>query len=138
MSTTRKDSSTAEASPLPSSEVVIPGDEKADRRVLRKCDIHVVPIFYLLYMLSYLDRINIGNARIEGLERDLGMSGNDYNIAIQVFFIPYILLEVPSNIALRHVAPSTWLSACMFLWGNAQFLVKINLLERKRHTETDE
>lgn len=68
-------------------------------------------------MLSYLDRINIGNARIEGLERDLGMRGNDYNIAVQVFFVPYILLEVPSNVALRHVAPSTWLSMLMFIWG---------------------
>ncbi|KAL8719452.1 MAG: hypothetical protein Q9225_003541 [Loekoesia sp. 1 TL-2023] len=58
-------------------------DLKAERRVLRKCDFHVIPILYTLYMLSYLDRINIGNARIEGLERDLGMSGNDYNIAVQ-------------------------------------------------------
>ncbi|KAL8676401.1 MAG: hypothetical protein Q9186_007075 [Xanthomendoza sp. 1 TL-2023] len=109
----KHDLSTTEASP---SEIA--WDEKADRRILRKCDLHVLPIFYILYMLSYLDRINIGNARIEGLERDLGMSGNDYNIAIQVFFVPYILLEVPSNIALRHVAPSTWLSAsCRFLLG---------------------
>lgn len=94
-----------------------PWDIEAVGRVLRKCDFNVLPILYTLYMLSYLDRINIGNARIEGLERDLGMSGNDYNIAVQVFFIPYILLEVPSNIALRLVAPSTWLSLIMFFWG---------------------
>ncbi|KAL9603434.1 MAG: hypothetical protein Q9219_001121 [cf. Caloplaca sp. 3 TL-2023] len=60
-------------------------------------------------MLSYLDRINIGNARIEGLEKDLDMAGNDYNIAVQVFFVPYILLEVPSNIVLAKVAPSAWI-----------------------------
>lgn len=90
---------------------------KAEKRVLRKCDFYVLPMLYILYMLSYLDRINIGNARIEGLENDLGMVGNDYNIALQVFFIPYILLEVPSNILLRRIAPPTWLSFIMFLWG---------------------
>ncbi|KAL8662028.1 MAG: hypothetical protein Q9202_005082 [Teloschistes flavicans] len=92
-------------------------DPEIERRVLRKCDLHVLPILYTLYMLSYLDRINIGNARIEGLEKDLGMSGNDYNIAVQVLFVPYILLEVPSNIMLKRVAPSTWLSLMMFVWG---------------------
>lgn len=90
---------------------------KAEKRVLRKCDLHVLPMLYILYMLSYLDRINIGNARIQGLEKDLGMVGNDYNIALQVFFVPYILLEVPSNILLRRIAPPTWLSFIMFFWG---------------------
>ncbi|KAL9582236.1 MAG: hypothetical protein Q9212_003411 [Teloschistes hypoglaucus] len=97
-------------------------DTDIEKRVLRKCDLHVLPILYTLYMLSYLDRINIGNARIEGLEKDLGMSGNDYNIAVQVLFIPYILLEVPSNIMLKRVAPSTWLSFIMFIWGNVYLI----------------
>ncbi|KAL8790075.1 MAG: hypothetical protein Q9213_000777 [Squamulea squamosa] len=100
-------------------------DSKDEARVLRKCDFNVVPILYTLYMLSYLDRINIGNARIEGLEKDLGMSGNDYNIAVQVFFVPYILLEVPSNIALRHVRPSIWLSMIMFFWGKYHRIITI-------------
>ncbi|KAL8728678.1 MAG: hypothetical protein Q9166_005242 [cf. Caloplaca sp. 2 TL-2023] len=108
---------TSTAKISPSGSLQDPWVAKAEERVLRKCDIHVLPILFTLYMLSYLDRINIGNARIENLESDLGMSGNDYNIAVQVFFIPYILLEVPSNIALRHVAPSTWLSVIMFFWG---------------------
>ena len=90
---------------------------EADARVLRKCDFYVLPMLYVFYALSYLDRINIGNARIEGLEKDLDMAGNDYNVALQVFFVPYILLEVPSNILLRRIAPSTWLSFLMFMWG---------------------
>ena len=92
-------------------------DIKAERCILRKCDIHVLPMLYIFYALSYLDRINIGNARIEGLEKDLGIAGNDYNIALQVFFVPYILFEVPSNILLRKIAPSTLLSSIMFIWG---------------------
>lgn len=45
------------------------------------------------------------------------MAGNDYNIALFIFFIPYILCEVPSNLILKKVAPSTWLSAIMLGWG---------------------
>ena len=98
-----------------------PSSSEADARVLRKCDFYVLPMLYVFYALSYLDRINIGNARIEGLEKDLDMTGNDYNIALQVFFVPYILLEVPSNILLRRIAPSTWLSFLMFMWGRLHF-----------------
>ena len=92
-------------------------DTEAERRVLRKCDFHVLPMLYVFYTLAFLDRINIGNARIEGLERDLRMTGNDYNIALQVFFVPYILLEAPSNIILKRLAPSTYLAFLMFMWG---------------------
>ena len=95
-----------------------PSSSEADARVLRKCDLYVMPMLYVFYALSYLDRINIGNARIEGLEKDLDMAGHDYNVALQVFFVPYILLEVPSNILLKRLAPSTWLSFLMFMWGS--------------------
>ena len=100
-----------------------PSSSEGDARVLRKCDFHVLPMLYVFYALSYLDRINIGNARIEGLERDLGMAHNDYNVALQVFFIPYILLEVPSNILLKRIRPSTWLSFLMFMWGTLDFRI---------------
>lgn len=95
-------------------------DPAAEKRLLRKCDLHVVPVISLLYVLSFLDRINIGNARIQGLEKDLKMSGQDYNIALVVYFVPYILFEVPSNILIRKMAPSTWLSLLMVCWGTIE------------------
>jgi hypothetical protein len=49
------------------------------------------------------------------------MQKTDYNIALFVFFIPYILFEVPSNLILKKLAPSTWLSAIMVLWGMSIF-----------------
>ena len=82
-------------------------DPDLDRRILRKCDLQVIPISYILYMLSSLDHTNLGNVRIYGLEKDLGIKGNDYNIAVQIFIIAYILLEVPSNLIFRRVRPST-------------------------------
>ena len=97
----------------------VPMNESAERKLLWKLDAHVLPTISLLYMLSFIDRINIGNARIQGLEADLHIVGNDYNIALQIFFLPYILLEVPSNIVLKRIAPSTWLSAIMFFWGTS-------------------
>jgi len=68
-------------------------DPEAEKRLLRKCDLRVVPALWLLFLLAFLDRTNIGNAKIQGLTEDLNMTGNDYNIALFVFFIPYILFE---------------------------------------------
>lgn len=50
------------------------------------------------------------------------MNGQQYNIALQVFFVPYILFEVPSNIFIRRLAPSTWLCGIMLGWGASQLL----------------
>lgn len=92
-------------------------DPIAEKKLLRKLDIHVLPPLTVLFLLAFLDRTNIGNAKIQGLTKDLKMVGPDYNIALFVFFVPYILFEVPSNIVLKRMAPSTWLSIIMVLWG---------------------
>ena len=87
------------------------------QKLLRKVDLHLIPILFLLYICAFVDRINIGNARIQGLESDLRMDGNDYNIALFMFFIPYILLEIPSNLLLQRLRLSIWLSGIMIGWG---------------------
>lgn len=102
-------------------------DRDLEKRLLWKLDIHVVPILMLLFLFAFLDRINIGNARLQGLEDDLDMKGHDYNIALLIFFIPYILLEVPSNLLLKKFAPSWWLSGIMFFWGLYPFLLHCNI-----------
>jgi len=63
-----------------SSEADVEYDEKATKALLRKVDIHIVPVLVILYLLSFLDRTNIGNARLAHLEKDLGMTGLDYNV----------------------------------------------------------
>ena len=92
-------------------------NREAEKKLLRTCDLYVIPSITVLYMLAFIDRINIGNARIQGLEKDLGMKGNDYNVALLVFFVPYVLFEVPSNLIIKKIAPSTWLSSIMACWG---------------------
>ncbi|RGP76559.1 mfs general substrate transporter [Fusarium longipes] len=61
------------------------------RKVLWKIDIRIIPILMILYILSYVDRANIGNARIEGMVTDLGLSNTQYNTVLSIFFVTYIL-----------------------------------------------
>ncbi|KAK8024875.1 hypothetical protein PG990_002698 [Apiospora arundinis] len=97
----------------------LPIDPEAEKKLIRKCDLHVLPPITVLFFLAFMDRTNIGNARIQGMSKDLHMTGRDYNLALFIFFIPYILFEVPSNLVIKKVAPSTWLSLIMILWGIA-------------------
>ncbi|KAK8139445.1 hypothetical protein PG984_002825 [Apiospora sp. TS-2023a] len=93
-------------------------DPDAERRLLRKLDFTVYPILFIVYMMSFLDRINISNAKIQGMAHDLELDeGNRFNIALFIYFIPYILLEVPSNMIIRRVRPSWYLSGLMVCWG---------------------
>lgn len=55
-------------------------DPVAEKKLLRKIDIHLIPILWLLFLCAFIDRINIGNARIQGMESDLDMKGSDYNM----------------------------------------------------------
>jgi hypothetical protein len=59
----------------------------------------------------------VGNAKIAGLTEDLNMHGLQYNTAVTLFFVPYTLLEVPSNIVLKMMRPSYWIAILMFCWG---------------------
>lgn len=62
--------------------------------------------------------MNIGNARLYGLEEDLGMSKDQFQIAVSVLFVTYVLSEVPSNLILKHyVSPSRWISSITVAWG---------------------
>ena len=83
--------------------------EEEETAIRRKIDIHTVPLVTLLYMLCFLDRANIGNARIQGLEKDLGLQGLQFNWALSIFYIVYLLVEVPSNIILKRVGPKFYL-----------------------------
>ncbi|KZP18735.1 MFS general substrate transporter [Athelia psychrophila] len=86
-------------------------------RILTKLDWHLLPFVSILYLLSYLDRSNIGNAKVAGMAKDLQLTGYKYNTAAAVFFIFYGLAEVPSNIALKLYRPSRWIPTIMLAWG---------------------
>ncbi|CAH0019840.1 unnamed protein product, partial [Clonostachys rhizophaga] len=100
--------------------------EDAKKKALRKVDIRLIPMLTFLYLISFLDRANIvsdivsilGNAKIEGLMEDPKLDGTKYNIALSIFFVPYVLLEVPSNtLLLKFKRPSTYLAILVTTWG---------------------
>ncbi|KAL4956603.1 major facilitator superfamily domain-containing protein [Aspergillus filifer] len=94
-------------------------DDALGRRVTRKVDIRVVPMLCALYLTAYLDRTNIGNAKLLGLEDELGMLSNGYNTAVWVFYLTFVLMEVPSNLLMTHskIPPNYWLGVSMTLLG---------------------
>ncbi|KAL9578288.1 MAG: hypothetical protein Q9212_005813 [Teloschistes hypoglaucus] len=95
------------------------------KKVLLKMDLHLIPMLALLYLLSFLDRGNIGNAKIEGLVEDLNMTGPQYNWTLTVFFFTYCICEVPSNLLLKRLRPSIWLPSIMVAWGTVMTLMGI-------------
>lgn len=68
---------------------------------------------------------NIGNAKIEGLQEDLGMVPDQYNWCLTVFFFTYAAFEVPSNLLLKRLRPSVWLPTIMVAWGTVMTLMGI-------------
>jgi len=102
-------------------------DEAESARVLRKVDMRLVPMLALLYLVAFIDRSNIGNAKIAGMTTDLNMPSNSlqYNTAVTIFFVPYTLLEVPSNIILKKMRPSYWMAILMFSWGTVMTLMGV-------------
>ncbi|OJJ96774.1 hypothetical protein ASPACDRAFT_1873979 [Aspergillus aculeatus ATCC 16872] len=89
-----------------------------ERKLMAKIDWHIVPCLCIMYLLAFLDRVNISNAAVLGLQKDLNIvTGTKYNTALTIFFVPYVLFEIPSNLLLKKLKPHVWLSLCMFGFG---------------------
>lgn len=95
------------------------------KKILLKIDYRLIPMLSLLYLLSFLDRGNIGNAKIEGLQEDLNMTGPQYNWCLTAFFFTYCAFEVPSNMLLKKFRPSIYLASIMVAWGTVMTLMGI-------------
>ncbi|THY29451.1 MFS general substrate transporter [Aureobasidium pullulans] len=92
-------------------------DPELDKRITRKFDTHVIPWLFGLWLLAFIDRSNIGNAKIDGLQETLQLNGNEFNIALAVFYVPYILVDVPSNLVLKYFQAGYYLPALIIGWG---------------------
>lgn len=91
---------------------------KIERKLLWKLDLKLMPWLSLLYLIAFLDRTNIGNAKIAHLEQDIGVhSTSKYNATLTIFFVSYALFEPICNILLKRLRPSIFLPIIMVLWG---------------------
>ncbi|KAK4216823.1 major facilitator superfamily domain-containing protein [Rhypophila decipiens] len=89
-----------------------------DRRLNRKFDLHILPWLFGIWLFSFIDRSNIGNAKIAGLPESLSITtGTSFNVALLVFYIPYILVDVPSNLLLKRLRAGIFLPSLITAWG---------------------
>ncbi|KAK2803782.1 hypothetical protein FQN51_003012 [Onygenales sp. PD_10] len=100
-------------------------DEQEAKRILRKVDLRLLPCLTVLYLMSFMDRGNIGNARPLGMQRDLGLSGTQWNLCLTIFFFPYCAFEVPSNMILKLLPANLWMSILVFSWGTCMTLMSL-------------
>lgn len=94
-------------------------EEKAehDRKLVRKLDFALIPWLCILYLLAFLDRANIGNAKIAGLTHDLHLSTTQFNATLTIFFVSYSVFEPLTNVLLKRLRPSIFIPLIMLLWG---------------------
>ncbi|KAJ5484380.1 Major facilitator superfamily domain general substrate transporter [Penicillium expansum] len=88
-----------------------------DRKLLWQLDIRLVPWLSLLYLVSFLDRTNIGNAKLVGLQTDLNMTSAQYNATLTIFFVSYSVFEPATNVLLKRLRPSIFIPLIMMAWG---------------------
>ncbi|KAG8626950.1 hypothetical protein KVT40_005895 [Elsinoe batatas] len=89
----------------------------SDSGLVRKIDLKLIPGVTILYLLSFLDRANVANARLEGLQKDLGITGNQYLTGLTLFFVGYVVFEVIWNVILKRIGPKLWLPSITVAWG---------------------
>jgi MFS transporter, ACS family, tartrate transporter len=87
-----------------------------ERQTMRKVYLRILPLTFVLYLICYLDRVNIGFAALT-MNRDLGLSAYVYGLGAGAFFWGYFLLEVPSNLILERVGARRWIARIMITWG---------------------
>ncbi|KAJ6543605.1 MFS general substrate transporter [Mycena vulgaris] len=95
----------------------------AERRLVRKLDIRLVPAIFMIYIINYIDRTAITAARLKGLEHDLRLSDIQYNVVLSILFVTLSLAQPPSNMLLNKIKrPSIYIGSCCVAWGLASAL----------------
>ncbi len=87
-----------------------------ERQLYRKVTWRLIPFLFLCYILAYLDRVNVGFAKLQ-MQQDLGISDTVYGIGAGIFFIGYFLFEVPSNLLMQKIGAKIWIARIMIVWG---------------------
>jgi sugar phosphate permease len=89
---------------------------QVEERVYRKITLRIVPFLFVCYLAAYLDRVNVGFAKLQMLH-DLNFSQTVYGFGAGIFFLGYVLFEVPSNVIMLRVGARVWIARIMITWG---------------------
>ncbi len=87
-----------------------------EREVYRKVSWHIIPFLFLCYVFAYVDRVNVGFAKLQ-MQQDLRISDAVYGTGAGIFFIGYFFFEIPCNIALQKIGARYWLGPIIIVWG---------------------
>src|ERR1041384_6928606 len=90
--------------------------DKLEQRAFAKAAWRLIPFMALLYVVSFLDRVNVGFAALT-MNKDLGFTPEIYGFGAGVFFFGYFLFEVPSNLMLHRIGARRWIARIMVTWG---------------------
>ena len=99
-----------------------PADKAREDRGYRRVTLRLIPFLFFCYVVAYLDRVNVGFAKLQMLA-DLRMSDTTYGIGAGIFFIGYFVFEVPSNLILHRVGARVWIARIMVTWGVLSMLM---------------
>jgi MFS family permease len=94
----------------------LPAPAIAEKAVMRKVIRRIIPFIFVCYVVSYLDRINVGFAALQ-MNKDIGLSPSQFGFGAGLFFIGYFICEIPSNLALQRFGGRRWIARIMITWG---------------------
>ncbi|KAI8145093.1 major facilitator superfamily domain-containing protein [Fennellomyces sp. T-0311] len=97
----------------------IPIEQKnvLERRLVWKYDLLLLPFLSFMYLFSSLDRSTLGNAVLDNFEEDVGITPDQFNTCITIFYVGFLLFQIPSNILLKRFTARRWLPLLMIAWG---------------------
>ncbi|KAM0211482.1 hypothetical protein ACHAPA_008642 [Fusarium lateritium] len=91
--------------------------DELNKRVRSKIDWHMMPCVTLMFLMNYLDRINVSNARLAGLQEDLNMDDTIWNTGISTFYVGYLIGQLPGNLLMAKTNPKFFLPTIMLMWS---------------------
>ncbi|KAF2118737.1 major facilitator superfamily domain-containing protein [Lophiotrema nucula] len=92
-------------------------DPFIQKKLVRKLDVIILPLLAIIYFTHSLDRANLGNAKTDNFEKDIGLKDNQYSLILILFYIPYGTLNIPSTVLAKRFSPAVVIPILMFLWG---------------------
>ncbi|CUM65871.1 uncharacterized protein PRCAT00003521001 [Priceomyces carsonii] len=97
-------------------------DHALERRVCRKLDFRILPLAAIMYLFNALDKGNISNAKTDGIDIDLGIAGDHWNLMLSIFYIPFVLCAFPISLVIKKYGPANVIPCLMFSFGAISLL----------------
>ncbi|KAK4514919.1 uncharacterized protein ATC70_002526 [Mucor velutinosus] len=90
----------------------------AEKKLIRKIDTRLLPFLSFMYLFSSLDRSSLGNAVLDNFEQDIGITPDQFNTCVTIFYAGFLIFQIPSNILLKRFTAKRWLPLLMICWGS--------------------